>query len=134
MVRQFGGVTREDIDNEAKAIAKLCVGNTSDTIVEVLAHGWLPNHPTIYYIDMEYCGESLEAFIRREARLIIATLAKSVRILYLDRFRHILRIGLQIASGLEFIHGNDAVHRDLKPSNGSSVKLVWGLRKQCCIL
>src|SRR5271170_1912877 len=51
LIRLSGRVTREDIDNEAKAIGALCGPGTSKYIVEVMRHGWLPRNPSYYYID-----------------------------------------------------------------------------------
>lgn len=41
----------------------LCRPGRSLTVVEVLKHGWLPRHPSLYYIDMEYCLETLQSRI-----------------------------------------------------------------------
>jgi serine/threonine protein kinase len=53
-----GNSTNEDIENEARAVATLCSGGASKYVVEVLRHGWLTN--IYYFIDMEYCPETLE--------------------------------------------------------------------------
>lgn len=93
----MGGVTREDIDNEAMAIAKLCVGNNTNTIVEVFANGWLPHHPTIYYIDMEYCEHTLERYIERIPQKLIDTKGASPA-LHFAQIRPVILIGHQIAT------------------------------------
>ena len=53
-------VTRKEIDNEAAIISELCRAGGCKNIVEVIRHGWLPRNPLLYYIDMEYCEETLE--------------------------------------------------------------------------
>jgi len=63
ILRTFGDVTREDIDNEARAVSELCAPGKAKNVVEVMRHGWLPHHSSYYYIDMEYCSETLEEWI-----------------------------------------------------------------------
>jgi len=60
IVRLFGHVTSEDIENEAKAVSALCFGGQCKYVVELLKHGWLTPANSDYFIDMEYCPESLE--------------------------------------------------------------------------
>src|SRR5256714_8141431 len=67
LIRLFAGVTRQDISDEAIAVTKLCGKGMNRFVVEVLQHGWLPRN-LIYFIDMEYCDESLEDEILVMAR------------------------------------------------------------------
>jgi len=60
ILRLFGNVRKEDIENEARAVSKICEGGKCKNIVEVISHGWLPNHNSFYYIDMEFCLETLD--------------------------------------------------------------------------
>lgn len=113
-MRQMGGVTREDIDNEARAIAKLCAGTNTNTIVKVFANGWLPHHPTIYYIDMEYCEDTLERYIDRIPQKLFDTQG-TTSTLSCDQILQVISISHQIARGLKYIHENGSVHRDLDP-------------------
>jgi serine/threonine protein kinase len=65
IIRPLGAkVTREDIDNEAKAISALCLPGKNKNVVAVLRHDWLPRQSGSYYIDMEYCTESLHSRIQ----------------------------------------------------------------------
>jgi hypothetical protein len=68
IVRRFGPITEADIENEADAVSKLCTSPQCQYVVEVLKHGWLTNEHTMYFIDMEYCIQTLEEFIRDIAR------------------------------------------------------------------
>ena len=58
MIRLFGKITAEDIENEAQAVSALCNGK-GKFVVEVLQHGSLAGMP-LYFIDMELCSETLE--------------------------------------------------------------------------
>lgn len=60
IIRPFGDFTEEDIDNEARTLSNLCVGRRSQGVVEVIRHGWFSEGPSYYYIDMEYCPETLD--------------------------------------------------------------------------
>ena len=60
----FGSVTQEDIENEVRAISELCRPGQSNTVVEVVKHGWLPR-TDFYFIDMEYCPDTLYDWILR---------------------------------------------------------------------
>jgi hypothetical protein len=60
IIRLFGHVTADDIENEVRAVAALCSGRQCKYVVEVLKHGWLTNANTDYFIDMDYCPETLE--------------------------------------------------------------------------
>jgi len=54
VVREFSGITKEDIDNEVRAITKLCKSRHSN-IVHVIDHGPLKPDSAFYFIDMELC-------------------------------------------------------------------------------
>jgi hypothetical protein len=41
-------------------VSELCRPGGNKYVVEVRRHGWLPRNSTYYYLDMEYCSESLE--------------------------------------------------------------------------
>ena len=42
ILRIFGDLTREDVENEAAVISRVCRSGQSNTVVEVYDHGWLP--------------------------------------------------------------------------------------------
>jgi len=46
----------------------LCTATQCKFVVEVLKHGWLTKDHTYYFIDMEYCIQTLEDFIRDIAK------------------------------------------------------------------
>ena len=68
ILRLFGGVRKEDIDNEARAVSQLCAPGRCKNVVEVIRHGWLPTDSSYYYIDMEYCSETLDDRIHGRSR------------------------------------------------------------------
>jgi serine/threonine protein kinase len=68
IVRVFGLVTTEDVEREAGIVSELCKPGQTVTAVEVIDHGWLPRNPSYYYIDMEYCPETLERRIHSPFR------------------------------------------------------------------
>jgi hypothetical protein len=62
VIRIFGDITKDDIENETRAISALCNGKCR-YVVEVLQHGWLVDM-SLYFIDMEYCNATLEDIIK----------------------------------------------------------------------
>jgi len=61
ILRIFGELTREDVENEVAVISQVCQPGQSNTVVDVYGHGWLPGlDPSYYYVDMEYCTLTLE--------------------------------------------------------------------------
>jgi serine/threonine protein kinase len=118
-------INAEDIQNEARAIKKLCGSGSHINIVEVTRLGELP-HSHYYFVDMELCALTLENYIYGTSTgQVRGSLTPE---LSLPRFiqdapasiksLQIWNIMRQIASGVKFIHSHGEVHRDLKPSNG----------------
>lgn len=66
----MGDITREEIDNEANVVSQLCRPGVCRNVVEVTQHGWLPRKRSLYYIDMEYCTETLEKRIGGEPEAV----------------------------------------------------------------
>lgn len=56
-------MTAQDIENEAYIISAVCSGYCR-YVIEVFKHGWLAEDRSYYFIDMEYCPETLEDRIR----------------------------------------------------------------------
>jgi serine/threonine protein kinase len=92
------------IETEFHAIQNLFSRGTSKYLVEVFGIGRLPTN--FFFIDMELCGQSLHNYIWGERAFAQTGVDKSRA-----------QIMWEIASGVEFIHGCNAVHRDLKPLN-----------------
>jgi serine/threonine protein kinase len=120
-------VKPEDIENEDRAIKKLC-GGAHVHIVEVLRIGELQDS-SYYFIDMELCDLSLQAYIYRDPNssvpesipCFIRNATPTVKALQIwNVMKHILR-------GVAYIHDHDEVHRDLKPQNSTLFIFFIGL-------
>jgi serine/threonine protein kinase len=124
-MRVVGGpANRKAVEDEAKAVALLCMNGQNPNIIHVLDHGYLSF--VNYYIDMELCDVSLAELLKRENR------KDGIENWYLqwpienfdDRISFILALMQELSNGLYFIHGHNQVHRDIKPDNGLSHRMV----------
>ena len=131
ILRIFGELTREDVENEAAVISQVCIPGQSNTVVEVYEHGWLPGlDPSYYYVDMEYCPQTLEERIHGTAKYrtfggghrairspsTAGAVAGATREFIHEQVFDILE---NICSGLQYLHQHGLVHRDIKPRNGA---------------
>ena len=123
MIRELGSVTKDDVDNEVRALKKLCQ-NQHPNIVQVFEYGQLNPEGTIHFIDMELCDISLGNYLLgQELKNVVnwATVREQG-----DTPTHAYKILQQILNGLVYIHCLDEVHRDLSPQNGMcSQLLLW---------
>jgi serine/threonine protein kinase len=109
----------ENVENEVRAVEKLCKPGTHKNIVAVLRHGNL--HSSYYFLDMELCDLNLESWIERkwdqriepELRYFMANAPSRMRL------GQIWDIMEDITIGAAYIHSKQEVHRDLKPRNSA---------------
>jgi serine/threonine protein kinase len=117
LIRPWAGISQADIDNEVRAINKLCKTNHPN-IVQVLGYGQLKADGVFYFIDMELCETSLEKYIQGETinDLINWNTVRNRN----EVHEHAYIIMQQILNGMIYIHCLSEVHRDLSPNNGTS--------------
>jgi len=110
-MRLFGAATKADVENEVRAVEKLCT-NQHTNLVQVFDLGQMRSNSTFYYIDMELCDISLGEYMQG---------SQTTNLVSWNEFRNDLEnlsiVSEDIIDGLIFIHSNDEVHRDLSPQN-----------------
>jgi serine/threonine protein kinase len=114
-------VTAEDVENEIRAIDRLCRPGGHPHIISILDHGWL-SYDSYYFIDMELCDLSLHDYIyvSQAAPVSGNSVFVSKESDLLSTIQNIWIIQAQIADGLGFIHSQNLVHRDIKPRNSAN--------------
>jgi serine/threonine protein kinase len=140
-VRPLGDLTDKDVQNELRAIKKLCQDNSHPNLVSVFGHGQFFDHKsqlTFFYIDMELCDFNLhDAIQNRQLLCQTSTDLPTVRgrihatVRYMlsreQELECMMKMLSDLTSGIVFMHGLGEVHRDLKPHNGKiclSVSLI----------
>jgi len=134
LLRPFGQTTKEDIENEVKAVTKICATAGHENIIRILRHSPLPS-TDYYYIDMELCDLNLAAYInpsydrkllvpteelQNAKRPVVVTARHPVSYAgYRVSVENAYTIMSHIVSGLKFLHSHRLAHRDLKPQNGN---------------
>jgi len=135
-IRKMGLKVQEcDIENELRALQKLCVVDRGDFLVRVFNHErsasreFVPADLDCCSIDMELCSRNLKDEIAGQESTLQGLLAvmastedqsemEGISSQLSSKNKHIVDILHQVLDGLEFIHSMDEVHRDLKPENG----------------
>ena len=120
LIRPFGALGAKDLQNEVRAVEKLCEPGSHKNIVSVLRHGRFP--PLLYFIDMEVCELNLENYIHRKwpAEIVAKVPHFTNDVPARTRMSQVWEILEDITSGVAFIHLNKEIHRDLKPRNSTT--------------
>ena len=113
IIRQFGNVTKDDVDNEVRAVKKLCE-TQHPNIVQVFGYN---AEGIFHFIDMELCNISLQNYLDGGE---LKELSKWSSIPKNEIPTHAYKISQHILNGLAYIHCLGEVHRDLSPNNGRS--------------
>jgi serine/threonine protein kinase len=140
LIRPIGDLTEKDVQNEIRAIKKLCQDHSNRNLVSVLRHGqfFAPKlQLAFFYIDMELCDFDLHAAIQNRRLLsqtrtdadstdAAATAPEAGHSTLKDMLSReqelecMMKMLSDITSGVVFMHELGEVHRDLKPHNGTS--------------
>ena len=137
-MRPLGDLTDKDVQNELRAIKKLCQDNSHPNLVSVFGHGQFfdrKSQLTWFYIDMELCDFNLHDAIEnrqllRQTRTDLPTVGDGTRatVRYMlsreQELECMMKMLSDLTSGIVFMHGLGEVHRDLKPHNGKICRSV----------
>lgn len=91
-------------------------GQNHENLVKVLKHGYLLT-ANFYYIDMEFCDFDMHQYISGGDSYLVSNDDTPKRLQGKRGPSDIVRISIQLANGIEFIHQHGKTHRDLKPKN-----------------
>lgn len=101
--------------------------DTHENIIDILKYGWLWGTGGVYFIDMELADFTLEDYISylfgtEPLPIDLPVSGLDMTCIKrggspMEKLHNLWTIGLQITSGLEFMHEKKQVHRDLKPNN-----------------
>jgi len=128
-------VQESDIENELRALGRLCPVDQGKFLVRVFNHErsasreYIPPDLDVCSIDMELCSRNLKDEITgQESTLqdLLTSMASTddpskmeeISSQLSSKNKHIVGILYQVLDGLGFIHSMNEVHRDLKPENG----------------
>jgi serine/threonine protein kinase len=91
----------------------------SKRVVAVFHHGWLANNPSWYSIDMEYCCQTLEDYIRGMKGWALVRTGNHIgdTTIYGGLLAFNIELAMHLVLGLHYIHKKGITHRDLKPRN-----------------
>src|ERR1700737_2401720 len=114
ILRPFAGVSKEDINNERRAILQLNE-RKHPHVLEIFGHGFIPDSP-YYYIDMELGNFDLEQYLQQKELANMLPVGRSSIVPHnatlQARIHNIWTIIHQIAEGLRYMHSQHLVHRD----------------------
>src|SRR5277367_1696806 len=132
-VIRIQGSNEEGAKNERDALNLIHRNGPHINIIDVFKHGRLDTPEEVYFIDMELADLSLHDYIGYffpgEGKPLSSLRIPSgefdpvfsrtniINHSKIERLHATCAIGVQIASGLRFLHDGGLAHRDLKPHN-----------------
>lgn len=111
LLRPVGQFTKADLENELRAVNKLCQPGAHINIVSTLNYGKM-KMSSYHFLDMELCDFNLASHISKWHERTTRTTVDNHH-----RLTEIGKIMMDILNGITFIHQQGEIHRDLKPRN-----------------
>src|SRR5579859_1133426 len=105
----------KEIADDSRIMADLSKSKSAKDIIDIMRYGRLSTNASYYFVDMEYCDESLETHIRGlngPALVWVPDDDTSPRVSW-DEVAPVMEICVAMAGGLAFLHRHHVIHGNL---------------------